>query len=49
MVLVAMMMMLVFFISPSAYLLPTLLLGPWLLCVGLAAYIDVRRQASHKA
>lgn len=33
--------MLIILASPAAYLLPILLLGPWLMCVGLAAYLDI--------
>lgn len=33
--------MLLVFVAPASYLLPVLLLGPWLLCVGLVAYLDI--------
>lgn len=39
--LLASLTMLLVFMAPASYLLPVLLLGPWLMCVGLAAYLDV--------
>lgn len=40
--LLASLTMLLVFAAPASYLLLVLLLGPWLLCVGLAAYLDIR-------
>jgi uncharacterized membrane protein len=43
--LLALLTMTLVFLAPATFLLPVLLTGPWLLCVGLVAFRDIARQS----